>query len=252
MDPLAALAGLSGVSEDVAEARSAVDRLLAHPLLRRRGAVVAAEVALRSAGASAALEGVALPLRELRLGSRDPVVQGALRVAAATPVLAPLLPRAPLQVLARLHALAAADLSPPEDLGRPHAASPTATTRLGALARLLTGSAGSGALLLAAVAEGEVLTVAAFAGGNGLVARGLARLVTVQWGLDPRAVCPVDVGHAQDRAGYQRAAGAYAAGDVATWVHHYAGAVRAGASEGLAICQALERGQEAGESPRTA
>jgi hypothetical protein len=241
-DPLAALAAAPGVADAVQEARSAVDRLLAHPVLRRGRAVVAAESALRSARASAALAGVDLPLSEVRAGTSDPVVQGALRVAAATAQLAPLLPRAPLQVVARLHALAGADLAPADDLGRPGPRVPAgARERLAALGGLLGGGGSPAALLLAAVAEGEVLTVRAFATANGIVARGLGRLVSVQWGLDPGAVCPVDVGHALDPESYRRAAEGYAAGDVVGWIAHYAAAVQAGAREGLAICESLVR-----------
>lgn len=127
------------------EARGAVDRLLGHRILRRRSAEVSAESALRGARASAALEGVALPLERLRgavaVGSGaetaekaggsasgetvetgglgDPVVQGALRISAEIGALAETWRHAPRQVLARLHVLAAAGVVAPEELGRP-------------------------------------------------------------------------------------------------------------------------------------
>jgi hypothetical protein len=135
------------LTDAVAEARGAVDRLLGHRILRRRSAEVSAESALRGARASAALEGVSLPLEELRdaagslveaaaregapqesgdrtaagPGVGDPVVQGALRVSAEIGSLSETWRQAPRQVLARLHVLAAADAARPDDLGRPRA-----------------------------------------------------------------------------------------------------------------------------------
>ncbi|MBO0830169.1 MAG: oxidoreductase, partial [Streptosporangiales bacterium] len=79
-DPLAALGMLPGVADAVAEAREATDRVARHRVLRRHAPVVAAESALRGARASAALEGVDVPLDELRsTPPSDPVLQGALR-----------------------------------------------------------------------------------------------------------------------------------------------------------------------------
>jgi hypothetical protein len=119
-DPLARVADLPGVPEASGAARAAVDRLLAHRLLRRRSADISVEAGLRSARASAALEGVEVGLEVLRTsGSDDPVVQGALRASAELGSLSDTFNRAPMQVLARLHLLAAADLAPAEELGRP-------------------------------------------------------------------------------------------------------------------------------------
>src|SRR5262245_31676717 len=105
-DPLGPLLDLAGVPESLAEARAAVDSALGSR--RRWDGSVATEVALRSAAASAALEGHGYGPEELRSGTvTDPVAQGALRVAAALDGLAPLWPRSPRQVLAKLHVLAA-------------------------------------------------------------------------------------------------------------------------------------------------
>ena len=119
-DPLAPLLDLPGVAEAADGARAAVDRLLGHKVLRRESAGVSAESALRGARASAALEGVDVPLAELRAGAvEDPVVQGALRVSVGLGSMVETWERAPGQVLARLHVLAAADLA---DAGRPRPA----------------------------------------------------------------------------------------------------------------------------------
>ena len=127
-DPLARIAALPDVPDAVLSARAAVDRLLGHRILRRRGAAVSAESALRGARASAALEGRAFGLRDVRAGAvTDPIVQGALRVSAETGMLAETWRQAPRQVLARLHVLAAADVVEAARLGRPRAADQDAT-----------------------------------------------------------------------------------------------------------------------------
>src|SRR4051812_34039449 len=83
-DPLAPLLDLADVPEALAAARDAVDAALRHRALRRHGGRIAAEVSLRTAVASAALEGSRYDLDEVRAGTvTDPVVQGALRVAGA-------------------------------------------------------------------------------------------------------------------------------------------------------------------------
>ncbi|MGZ4664440.1 MAG: hypothetical protein ACXV5Q_05165, partial [Frankiaceae bacterium] len=66
MDPLAPLQDLLGVDDAVGAARAAVDRLLSHRVLRRRGAEVTAESALRGARASAVLAGARKTLPEQR------------------------------------------------------------------------------------------------------------------------------------------------------------------------------------------
>ena len=126
-DPLAPLIDLEGVADGVAAARAAVDALLGNRALRRRSADVSAESSLRGAWASAVLAGADASLDDVRSGGSagDPVVQGALRAQAAIPSLADTWTRAPRQALARLHALAAADLAgqrparPSDRRGRP-------------------------------------------------------------------------------------------------------------------------------------
>ena len=106
--------------------------LLTNRALRRRSADVSAESSLRGAWASAALSGADASLDDVRSGAaaQDPLVQGALRAHAAIPALADTWTRAPRQALARLHALAAADLVADRDLlGRPTARLPTGSTR---------------------------------------------------------------------------------------------------------------------------
>jgi hypothetical protein len=81
-DPLAHLAALPGLVDAVGTARAAVDTLLRHRVLRRRSAEVTAEASLRSARASAAMEGHDVPLETLRAHLLD---AGAGTAVAADP-----------------------------------------------------------------------------------------------------------------------------------------------------------------------
>lgn len=247
-DPLAAVAAIPEVQEAANTARASVDRLLTARVLRRQSAEVSVEAGLRSARASAALDGVDIPLEELRtVGSTDPVVQGALRVSAELGGLRDTFVRAPRQVLARLHVLAAADMTTPEQLGRPRAGEDAALVarRLGALAELLAQPTKAPATVVAAVVHGELLTLAPFAQANGVVARGAARLVLLGRGLDPKALTSPDVGHVELADEYRSALGGYATGGpdgLAQWVCHCCRALELGARDSLAICEALARG----------
>ncbi len=93
-------------------------------------------------------------------------MQGALRVAGALPGLGDLWPKAPRQVLARLHVLAARGVVPEAELGRPVADPVVAdpARRPGRPGRRRTKAP---PLLLAAVVHGELLTLRPFAGPSG-------------------------------------------------------------------------------------
>ena len=245
-DPLLPLLDLPGVPDALAGAREAVDRLLAHRVLRRRSAAVSSESALRGARASAALAGSDIPLADLRAGATgDPTVQGALRVTGGLGPLVGVWDQAPLQALARLHVLAAAGVLPPDRLGRP-GGSPGVAARLRSLAELLTGGdTRAPGTLLAAVVHGELATVAPFGGVDELVARAAERLTLITRGVDPKAVSVPEVGHSERSDEYRSALAGYAAGSadgVAGWLRHCAAAVELGALEGLAICEAVLRG----------
>lgn len=265
-DPLARVAELPGVPEAVAETRDAVDRLLRHRMLRGPRSVVSrlsAESALRGARASAALDGEDIALERLR-GDRAapadaPVLQGALRVIGALPGLADTWHRAPRQVLARLHALAAAGVAEPERLGRPRSGPPgpdagkgppapdadEVAARLGLLAELLASGSNPPALVLAAVVHGELRTLRPFGLADGVVARAAQRLTLMTCGLDPKGVTVPEVGHLEQRDSYAAALPGYAAGTpdgVAGWIRHCSAAISLGARESLAVCEAWQRG----------
>ena len=234
-DVFASLLDLPGVADAVAEARTAVDGLLGHRVLRRRSAEVTAESALRGARASADLEGAGMELERLRgqlmngqavtVASKDPrhsqLVANAVRLHADLGALLPAFHSSPRQALARLHVLAAADLGvAPDDLGRPRSGAPLddplelgeapppaeVAARIDGLCSLLLAPTTAPAVVVAGVVHGELLALRAFGTADGLVARAAARLVLVDRGLDPKAVSAPEVGFAELDAAARRAA----------------------------------------------
>ncbi|RMI39279.1 Fic family protein [Streptomyces triticirhizae] len=269
-DPLARLAELPGVPAAVAGVREAVDAVYGHRVMRRRSPEVAAESALRGARASAALAGADWALEEVRrrgdFGGDEEArtVGAALRATAEATESLGIWRGSPLRVLARLHLVAAGGPAAGQDrVGRPRlageavdepalAALPPApgadevAARLAALADIVVAGSAAPALVTAAVVHGELLALRPFASHNGLVARAAARLVLVGGGLDPKAVTPTEVGHAeQGRERYLAALDGYLTGTmagVAGWIAHCARAAELGARESVAVCEALQRG----------
>ncbi|GAA4515019.1 oxidoreductase [Nonomuraea ferruginea] len=258
-DPLAALARLPGVSEAVDAAREAVDRLYRHRVLRRASPAVSTESSLRGARASAAIEGADVPLDALRRDeAHDPVVQGALRASAELGRLGPTWRKAPRQVLARLHTVAAAGLTGQEALGRPRTAdaapdplglgaAPSAeetAARMERLIWLMDGATKAApALVLAAVVHAELAVLRPFGTADGVVARAAERLTLVEYGLDPKSLVAVEVGHLE--LPYAEGLRAYLSGTpegVAQWIQQCASAVSLGVREAVAICEAMQRG----------
>ncbi|MDQ3716829.1 MAG: oxidoreductase [Actinomycetota bacterium] len=243
-DPLAGLLELDGVAEAADETRRAIDRLLVHPVLRRQIPAVAAESTLRGARAAAALSGVDIPLAELRSAeATDPVVRGAVRAYAALGPMVATWPRAPGQVLARLHALAAADLAAPEELGRPQ---PRAAVgqRLSGLGQLVSEATSTPGVILAGVVHGELAGLAAFGSADRVVALAAARLTMRSRGLDSNAVSVPEVGVLETGADYSTLLAGFVSGTpegLGAWLRWWSAAVILGAREGLAICEALAR-----------
>ncbi len=242
VDPLAPLMELAGVAAGIATARDHADAAMRHRALRRKGGQVAAEVGLRAAVASAALEGAHHDLEVVRQGAvTDPVMQGALRVVGALDGLAPRWQTAPRQVLARLHVLAASGLVADDALGRP-VADPVVATRLDTLMGLVAGGTRVPPLLLAAIVHGELLNLRPFEGPSGVVARAAARLTLLSTGFDPRGLIAVEVGHLSREPEYVGSASAFATGTpdgLRSWLRHYTAAVEAGAAEIAPIGDAL-------------
>jgi len=250
-DPLGPLMDLPGVAEASDRARDALGRAHRHRANLRGWPVTAAEAALRAARASSVLDGGPVRLDDLAEhaspngGVRDPVFGGALRVAQALeggggPLIG-VWRRAPLQALARLHVLAAADQVDDDQLGRPRAAADVGP-RLELLAGLVTGRTRAPAPVLAAVAHGELLTLKPFGSADGVVARGVSRLVTIASGLDPHGLGVPEVSWMRQPTDYREAARGFADGTpagVGAWVVLCCRAMRAGAQEAISIAESL-------------
>ncbi|MFK4111670.1 oxidoreductase [Streptomyces sp. NPDC002176] len=264
-DPLAALGSLPGVADSVESVRKAVDRVYGHRIMRRRSNAITSEAALRGARGSAALSGADWALEEVRrrtdfsTGAEAQVMGAALRLTAEAGQLLSIWRQSPLRVLARLHMVAAA--SDGDEVGRPRRAgeladeplielplpdAPEVAGRLDGLAELVIAGSSAPALVTAAVVHGELLALRPFTSHNGLVARAAERIVLIGSGLDPKSVCPAEVGHADlGRASYLAALDGYVSGSpagMAAWIAHCGRAVELGARESTAVCEALQRG----------
>ncbi|MDH6214687.1 Fic family protein [Streptomyces pseudovenezuelae] len=264
-DPLAALGALPGVAESVESVRKSVDRVYGHRIMRRRSNEITSEAALRGARGSAALSGADWALEEVRRrtdfsGDADArVVGAALRLTAEAGQLLSIWRQSPLRVLARLHLVAAA--SSDETVGRPRQQGEPADEplvelplpdaaevhgRLEGLSELIIQGSSAPALVTAAIVHGELLALRPFSSHNGLIARTAERIVLVGSGLDPKSVCPAEVGHAeQGRAAYLAALDGYVSGTpegMGAWIAHCGRATELGARESTAVCEALQRG----------
>lgn len=242
-DPLAPLADLPGVAEAGEEAREALGRAHRHRTNLRGWPRTAAEAAVRAARASSVLDGGALQITAS--DSTDPVLAGALRVAEAleggATSLVGVWQRAPLQAIARLHALAAADIADDDRLGRPRS-DVDVGRRLELLADVVTGGTSVPAPVLAAVVHGEILTLAPFGSADGVVARAVSRLVTISSGLDPHGLGVPEVYWMRQSGDYRAAARGFASGTtdgLTAWILLTCRALHAGAREALSIATAV-------------
>ncbi|WNI24018.1 oxidoreductase [Streptomyces sp. ITFR-16] len=266
-DPLATLGALPGVPDAVDSVRKAVDRVYGHRVMRRRSNEVTAEAALRGARGSAALSGADWNLEEVRRRTdfsgdgEAHVIGAALRLTAEAGQLLSIWRQSPLRVLARLHLVAAGGAAPDDAVGRPRLAGepvdeplieaplPDADEvagRLEGLGGLILAGSEAPALVTAAVVHGELLALRPFGSYNGLVARTAERIVLIGSGLDPKSICPAEVGHAeQGRAAYAGAFEGYLSGTpegMAAWITHCGRAAELGVRESTAVCEALQRG----------
>lgn len=118
--------------------------------------------------------------------------------------------------------------------------------RLEGLSGLVIAGSSAPALVTAAVVHGELLALRPFGSYNGLVARAAERIVLIGSGLDPKSICPSEVGHAElGRAAYVAAFDGYLSGTpdgMAAWITHCGRAVELGVRESTAVCEALQRG----------
>lgn len=233
-------------------ARDEVDALLWDRSIRARAAEVARESALRGSRDSAALEGADVTMEALRAGLDDSplsrAVTAAIDVTAEVPAQVDTWQRAPLQVLAHLHVIAARAFADEADLGRPRTtddvidplhigAVPPArdvSPRLTALADVVTSSTDAPAIVVAAIVHGELLALRPFTWGSGVIARAGVRLVLASRGVDPDLMtCPEAGMLSLGRRSYVDGIRDYLSGDpegMARWISWNAGAIGYGAT----------------------
>lgn len=229
---------LPGVADAVEQCRAAIADVYRHPANRQGWPRTAAAASVRAARASAVLDGGSGVLDPNSDTVDDPVLAGALRVAARIGRLAPVWPRSPLQVLAQLHTMAADGLPGVTETGRP--AEPSSSPRLAALAQSITATAWP-APVLVAVVHGELLARRPFGSADGVVARAAARLTMISTGLDRRSLTVPEVAHLRSGPRYGELISRYAGGEpagVAAWVVEVGRCLTDGAREALSIARA--------------
>ncbi len=239
--PLAPLAELPGVAAASEEAREALGKAHRHRTNLRGWPTTAAEAALRAARASSVLDGGSLqivrrtvsPTRCSRAHFGCP-----RRSRAARRRWSGSGRRAPLQAIARLHALAAADLVD-DDRPGPSAGRRRRRAQARAAGRHGHRQTRVPAPVLAAVAHGELLTLEPFGTADGVVARAVSRLVTIASGLDPHGLGVPEVYWMRRSGDYRAAARGFASGTARRacrrgWCSA-AAALHAGAREALSI-----------------
>ncbi len=257
-DPLdgATPSGASSIAEALLTAGHVVDGARAERYWQLAADTLRAHAVLlaRAPRASSVLDGGPARLHDAgaptsgKPALSDPVFAGALRVGQALeggagPVVG-VWRRAPLQALARLHMLAAADQVDDDRLGRPRSDADVGP-RLELLADVVTHPTLASAPVVAAVAHGELLTLRPFGCADGVVARAVSRLVTIATGLDPHGLGVPEVIWMRQPAEYHDAARRFAGGTpdgVAGWLLLCCGAMLDGAREALSIAESLSPG----------
>lgn len=173
------------------------------------------------------------------------VLAAAIAITGDVPDQVETFQKAPLQVLARLHAVVAHEQSDIQALGRPRTpeeavddplnlgAPPPAQEaagRLALLADLVTGSTRFPALAIAGIVHAELLVARPFAWGSGLIGRACVRLVLAGRGVDPSLFSIPETGMMNlGRPAYVRALRAYNAGGLTEYFDWFATAMTSGA-----------------------
>jgi hypothetical protein len=240
---------LPGVKEAATAARAALDPMLLDRRLRRHGAALATEAALRNAHASATFDGAEVPIDELsELSSASPVMRVASAVLEVQTGLRTLRGLPARQVWASIAAASGAEYLSEDERGRPRAEGSAlhdplhlgieldledAAVRLALLAELLGQPTKAPALVVAALVHGELLALQPFGASNGVVARAYSHYVLAERGMDPDFFAMTDVGLISlGRAAYVRALRGYGTGGsegIANWCIHIASAFERGA-----------------------
>ncbi len=212
-DPHAWLISLEGIPSGFAGARDGIDVVLRDRGLRRTSPELTAESLLRGAHASAVLEGSSSTLAQVRSGEGDEIAADAVRLATELLALVPVVRRAPLQALARMHTVAARGTLPDEMLGRPRDGE--SASRLRGIAELMTAPTDAPALAVAAVIHAELVAAAPFGSHNGIVARAAERLVAASRGVDEKSLVVPEAAHLALRAEYESNLRGWASGSPA-------------------------------------
>jgi hypothetical protein len=252
VDAFAAVAALPGVAEAAETSRTAFDAMLWDRSLRSAAEELSRRSALAGAASSAGIDGIEIEWRVWEAGQAaddtpmGKAAAGVVALYAQLPTLRQVWETAPLQALAKVHALVAVPVTPEGRRTAAHgsAAGPAAhrgcaagprdvAPRLADLARRLGTGTQAPALVVAAVVHAELMTLQPFTYGSGLVARAVDRLVLGGRGVDPDNWSVPEAGlHAKGRSAYARALRGYAAGDVVGWVLFYCAALAEG-TQGL-------------------
>ena len=237
------IVGIPGVADDLDAARGAIDELLWRRDVRNSASEFAAGSRARGARDSAGMDGAdVFTVDDSPMGR---VLAAAAAVTAEVPAQVDVFTKAPLQVLARLHAVVAAAEVGKEELGRPRvddeaaddplrlgAAPPAreAAQRLALLGDLVTDAPQAPALAIAGIVHAELLTARPFAWGSGLMGRAAVRLVLAGRGVDPSLFSVPETGMLDiGRPAYVRALRDYSAGNMAAYFRWFASAITAGA-----------------------
>lgn len=199
---------LEGVPSTYQSTRDSIDAVLRDRGLRRSTPEDTARSLLIGAWASATLEGSSYELDELAEGGGDATAKGVVRMSTQLLGQLPTWRTSPIQVLARLHSLAASGSVADADLGQP--VNPAGVARLTKLGELLKQRTEAPALVVAALVHAEIIAAGAFISHNAVVARGAERLVMMERGVDPASVTVPEAGHVLDAPGYFAMLEAYA------------------------------------------
>lgn len=243
-DPLSPLMSLPGVEAAALEVRNSLSKVHRHRANLRGWNATAAEASWRSARASSAIEGGAAEMPSDGLVT-EPIMAGAIRVGQelvgdSLDNLIRVWQRAPLQALARLHLLAAADLVEEDKLGRPRQ-DQVVSDRLQILNQILTTKTAVSGAVLAAIVHGELLALQPFGTADGIVARAASRLVCVSTGLDPHNLGVPEVFWLGRLPLYREAAAGFATGQpeaLTRWITLCCDSLTKGAQEAFAIANA--------------
>jgi hypothetical protein len=200
-DWMARAARIEGVPSRLAAARDAVDALLRDRGHRRTARAVTMDALLRAAVASARLEGSTSTIDDIQAGSGDRIVVPIVRMYTQVLSLVEVVRVAPLQAVARLHALAAAGHEPDAGLGRLREV-PGLADDMQALGRTLVAPTEAPAIAVAGLIHALIATQRPFASMNAVVGRAMERLLLVARGVDPASVLVPEAGHLRLAAQY--------------------------------------------------